>query len=392
MRPTLSLFRREFAAYFTNPTGYAALFGFLVLAGLLFNLALGLLTEEGPIGVEYPMQVLLGGADSPSWAQVAGVLFWGLFPAVTGMLTMRLLAEERGTGSIELLLTAPIRDWQVVAAKFIACFAFYVVLWFPTLVYVPVLADLGIAPGGIHLPMSTAVILGAILTALVYLTLLLRDAEPQTKFLLLWGFVGLCAVLNGVYLFVRTDTPTDRVLLAMLLQFATPMACPIVLFSLMRVVGIRVKIAAQITLVLGLLLATAVAVLFAWDAGWEIRLPFTADIDPAPVWTSYLGVLMAGAMFLALGLFVSSLVKSQLVAWMVSLLLGLAFVLPAFFRFWFEPGTVGYEVVYFVSVPEHFRQTFTRGQLDTRPLVLYATVTLLCLFLTVRSLEARRLR
>jgi hypothetical protein len=53
---------------------------------------------------------------------------------------------------------------------------------------------------------------------------------------------------------------------------------------------------------------------------------------------------------------------------------------------------VGYEVVYFVSVPEHFRQTFTRGQLDTRPLVLYATVTLQCLFLTVRSLEARRLR
>ena len=96
MRPTLSLVRREFAAYFTNPTGYAALFGFLVLAGLLFNLALGLLTEEGPVGVEYPMQVLLGGAESPPWAQVAGVLFWGLFPAVTGMLTMRLLAEERG--------------------------------------------------------------------------------------------------------------------------------------------------------------------------------------------------------------------------------------------------------------------------------------------------------
>src|SRR5204863_4093553 len=94
------------------------------------------------VGVEYPMQVMLGGADSPPLAQVAGVLFWGLFPAVTGMLTMRLLAEERGTGSIELLLTAPIRDWQVVAAKFLACFAFYLVLWIPTLLYHPVLADL----------------------------------------------------------------------------------------------------------------------------------------------------------------------------------------------------------------------------------------------------------
>ncbi len=88
------------------------------------------------------MQVLLGGADSPPEVQIAGVLFWGLFPAVTGIITMRLLAEERGTGTLETLLTAPIRDWQVVAAKFIACFAFYLVLWIPTLVYVPVLADL----------------------------------------------------------------------------------------------------------------------------------------------------------------------------------------------------------------------------------------------------------
>ena len=89
MRPTLSLMRREFAAYFTGPAGYVAAFGFLVLTGLLFNLDLGLLTERGPVGVEYPMQVMLGGADSPALAQVAGVLFWGLFPAVTGMLTMR---------------------------------------------------------------------------------------------------------------------------------------------------------------------------------------------------------------------------------------------------------------------------------------------------------------
>ena len=142
MRPTLSLIRREFAAYFTGPAGYVAMFGFLVLTGLLFNLALTLLTEKGGRGIEYPVQVLLGGADSPPEVQYAGVLFWGLFPAVTGIITMRLLAEERGTGTLETLLTAPIRDWQVVAAKFIACFAFYLVLWIPTLVYVPVLADL----------------------------------------------------------------------------------------------------------------------------------------------------------------------------------------------------------------------------------------------------------
>src|SRR5437868_13664196 len=118
MRATSSLFRREFAAYFTGPIGYVALFGFLVLTGLQFNLALALLTERGPRGVEYPMQVLLGGAESPTQVLVAGVLFWGLFPAITGIITSRLLAEERGTGTLETLLTAPIRNWQVVLAKF----------------------------------------------------------------------------------------------------------------------------------------------------------------------------------------------------------------------------------------------------------------------------------
>src|SRR5262245_43017995 len=142
MRATLSLIRREFTAYFTGPIGYVALFGFLVLTGLLFNLALGLLTDQGPRGVEYPMQVMLGGAESPPAALVAGVLFWGLFPAVTGIITSRLIAEERGSGTLESLLTAPIRDWQVVLAKFVACFGFYFLMWATTLVYVPVLTDL----------------------------------------------------------------------------------------------------------------------------------------------------------------------------------------------------------------------------------------------------------
>ena len=47
-------------------------------------------------------------------------------------------------------------------------------------------------------------------------------------------------------------------------------------------------------------------------------------------------------------------------------------------------------VAYFWSVPMHFNQAFTRGVIDTRPLVLYASVTVFSLFLTVRSLEARR--
>jgi hypothetical protein len=213
----------------------------------------------------------------------------------------------------------------VVAAKFLACFGFYLVLWLPTLAYVPVLADLHAEWRLVVTPFSITAAAGGVLLVVGLLAVVL-GAPGWLAFLLL--LLGGAAAGVGGYLHATRDA--------------------------------------------------------------EHLLTLTAGIDPAPVWTSYLGVVLAGAMFLSLGLFVSSLVKSQLVAWMAALLLGLVFVLPALLRFVFDPGTVGYDAVYFVSVPEHFRRTFTRGQLDTRPLVLYVSVALFFLFLTVRSLEARR--
>lgn len=326
MRATTSLIRREFAAYFTGPIGYVALFAFLVLNGLLFWLVIGLLTEKGPRGVEYPMQVMLGGAENPPGALVAGVLFWGLFPAVTGIITSRLIAEERGSGTLESLLTAPIRDWQVVLAKFVACFAFYLLLWATTLVYVPILADLHAKWQGNVSPYAIMLVAGVVLVIV--------------------SKVGFWFELNG-----------------------------------------------WLVILLGVLGVALAAVGGYYHAGEEKHLiHITAGIDPRPVVTSYLGVVLAGAMFLALGLLVSSWVKSQLVAWMLSLLIGLGFVVPAMLRWQFDAGSAWYPLVYYVSVPEHFRRDFTRGMIDTRPLVLYVTVTLSCLFLTVRSLEARRLR
>jgi ABC-2 type transport system permease protein len=254
-----SLIRREFTAYFLSPVAYVTLFAFLFVTGLLFTLTLNMLTDVGPRGVEYPMQVMLGDEK-----------FWLVFLFIPPLLTMRLLAEERGTGTLETLMTAPIRDWQVVAAKYIACLMFYVVLWLPTLVYLPVL---------LNLEMS--------------------GWKP-------------------------------------------------------------------------------------WE--WHPR------IDPYPVATSYLGAFFAGAMFLSIGLFVSSLVRSQMVAALISLLISLVFVVAAFWRPDLDVGSLGYRLIYFVSVPEHFRRDFTRGLIDTRHLVLYVSLTAFCLFLTVRSLEARRMR
>src|SRR5260221_1552116 len=120
-----SLIRREFNAYFLSPIAYAVLVVFLVVTGELFSTTFNLVTTTGPEGAEWPMQTMFGDAR-----------FWLVFLFIPPLLTMRLFAEERSSGTLEMLLTSPLRDWQVVLSKYIACLAFYCVLWLPTLVYV----------------------------------------------------------------------------------------------------------------------------------------------------------------------------------------------------------------------------------------------------------------
>src|SRR5438874_9878092 len=131
MLATLSLVRREFGAYFLSPIAYVVLAVFLAVTGHLFYLTLQQLTATGPKGVEFPMQLMLGDER-----------FWLVFLFIPPLLTMRLFAEERSAGTLEMLMTAPVRDWQVVLTKYLACFGFYVLLWVPTLVYLPVLLDM----------------------------------------------------------------------------------------------------------------------------------------------------------------------------------------------------------------------------------------------------------
>src|SRR5262249_13562418 len=130
MRATLSLVRRELGAYFISPIAYVVLATFLATTGYLFYLSLGQLTARGPKGISYPLQLL-----------VSDVAFWLVYLVIPPLLTMRLFAEERATGTLEMLLPAPLRDWQIVLSKYAACSLFYVLMWLPTLLYLPVLLN-----------------------------------------------------------------------------------------------------------------------------------------------------------------------------------------------------------------------------------------------------------
>jgi ABC-2 type transport system permease protein len=106
MRNVGVIFRRELAAYFTTPVAYVFIVIFLVLAGTL-TFYVGNFFERGQ-------------ADLQPFFDFHPWLYLFLIPA----LSMRLWAEERRSGSVELLLTLPITIWEAVLGKFFAAWAF----------------------------------------------------------------------------------------------------------------------------------------------------------------------------------------------------------------------------------------------------------------------------
>jgi len=126
MSPVKTVFRRELASYFATPVAYVFIVIFLVLAGAM-TFYYGEFYERGR-------------ADLQPFFGFHPWLYLFLVPAIA----MRLWAEERKSGTIELLLTLPITMWQAVLAKFLAAWAFVAIalaLTFPIWFTVNYLGD-----------------------------------------------------------------------------------------------------------------------------------------------------------------------------------------------------------------------------------------------------------
>ncbi|WP_424139045.1 ABC transporter permease subunit [Roseomonas chloroacetimidivorans] len=126
MGGTFTVARRELASYFATPVAYVFIVIFLVMSGAL-TFTLGNFFARGT-------------ADLMPFFTFVPWLFLFLVPAIT----MRLWAEERRLGTIELLLTLPIAQWQAVLGKFLAAWAFCAIalaLTFPLVITVNVLGN-----------------------------------------------------------------------------------------------------------------------------------------------------------------------------------------------------------------------------------------------------------
>jgi ABC-2 type transport system permease protein len=235
MRPIVAIARRELRAYFTSPMGWLVMGVFMAFTGYFFWI-----------------QMAIGSvADMRVWFGNATIMLIMLIPA----LTMRLVAEERQRGTIEVLMTSPVTDTQAILGKYF---------------------------GGL----------------LFYAAMLLLTIE------------------------------------------------------------------------------------------FPITLKFLSNPDMGPIYAGYVGMLLFGATFLAVGVLISTTTRSQVVAYVVSLFV----LLFLWLLVWASQGDAWWQrVLAYIAVPTHL-DSFARGLIDTRDLFFYLTFIGGALFLSVRALAAWKWR
>jgi ABC-2 type transport system permease protein len=236
MRNVYAIMKKELRSYFTSPVAYVVTAAFLVVVGAFFAVIIAATRQASLTYLFGNMSVIL--------------------MLISPVLTMRLLAEEQSSGTIELLLTSPVRDFEVVLGKYLGALVFLlfmlgITLYYPLLLYI----------------------------------------------------------------------------------FGQP--------------------------------------------------------DLGPMLSGYLGILLQGAVFVAVGMLASSLTRNQIVAAALAFVALLVLWLMQSFASLASPALA--DIVTYISIPQHFND-FSLGVIDTRDLVYHVSAVTIALFLSVRSLETRRWR
>ncbi len=141
MRNVGLIIRREMASYFFSPIAYVLLAGWTFMMGIFFSgsflnyAAISLQIMRNPRAAAQLNLTPTSGVLEPVFSSVSIILLF-----VVPLLTMRLFSEEKKEGTIELLLTYPIRDGQVLAAKFLSALFMYLIMMAITLLYPLILA------------------------------------------------------------------------------------------------------------------------------------------------------------------------------------------------------------------------------------------------------------
>jgi gliding motility-associated transport system permease protein len=196
MRNIWVIAKREFDHYFISPIAYVVAFLILLTTGIIFA-----------INIYYFIQnALQSFGQVPDISPITGAFGFLLVLSIPAI-TMRLLADEARMGTLELLLTAPVRDFELVAGKWLGSLLFILTIVAVSLVY-PIILN-GLVSPGIDQQLVMSSYLGVILVAAAFLALGVGISAVFTNqvaaffvtlmtFVFLWWLIGFPAqVLQG---------------------------------------------------------------------------------------------------------------------------------------------------------------------------------------------------
>ncbi len=152
----ITIFKKEFFGFFSSLTAYVVVIVFLLINSLFLWMLPGDLNI-----LDY------GYSDLEGLFKIAPFAFMFLIPA----LTMRFFSEEHKSGTIELLLTKPVRDLQIILAKYFAGFALVLFSLLPTLIYFYSVYQLGFPKGNLDLGAFWGSYLGLMLLGATFVSL-----------------------------------------------------------------------------------------------------------------------------------------------------------------------------------------------------------------------------
>jgi ABC-2 type transport system permease protein len=209
-------------------------------------------------------------------------------------------------------------------------------------------------------------------------------------------FLGICGLLFAFTLSGPQATAEMRGMFHTMV-FVTLMMAPVLTLGLLsqeRASGsielLMTNPVRDLEVVVGKYLAALglFAILCAISLEFPLILEKYGDPDWGSILGGYLGLFMCGMAFIAIGLFASSLTSNQIAAAILA-----AFMLLFFWLIGWLSYTVSQklgDVIKYVSIYENF-QDFEKGIIDTKPILFFLSLTVFALFMTVRSLENRRM-
>jgi ABC-2 type transport system permease protein len=156
MRNIWTIARREYKLNFISPIAYVVAFLILITLGVLFTLNVWFFTQNA----------FSAPGSAPDATIITGPFVFLLVLSAPA-LTMRLLADEQRMGTMELLLTAPLRDWEIVVGKWLGAFLFLLTIILVSLIF-PILLN-GMVSPGIDQGLMVAAYLGVILVSAAFL-------------------------------------------------------------------------------------------------------------------------------------------------------------------------------------------------------------------------------